>query len=158
MAGIVREQQALQKILPQIRQWCLLTMMLNFVPHSEHSLQALSGIQYLFRSCLESFWGEGRVREGKRREEWEGGREGGREKGRVIESRRKRGGGGKKGRNNGRRMEYGERKTSGKSERERNEERWIAIQCAELDIRKCCTNTQYIIIVHTEWFSTPSST
>ena len=65
MAGIVREQQALQKILPQIRQWCLLTMMLNFVPHSEHSLQALSGIQYLFRSCLESFW-RGRGERGER--------------------------------------------------------------------------------------------
>ena len=69
----MREQQELQKILPQMRQWCLLTMMLNFVPHSEHSLQALSGIQYLLRSCFESL------------EEGRGGREGERGGGRREE-------------------------------------------------------------------------
>ena len=52
--GMVHEQHELQNIRPQIRQWCFRTRMLNLTPHSEHSLHALSGIQYFLRSLLDS--------------------------------------------------------------------------------------------------------
>ena len=56
--GMVRLQQALQKIRPHILQWCRRRNILNFAPHSEHSLHALSGIQYRLRSEVAS-WGGG---------------------------------------------------------------------------------------------------